>query len=41
MDDLEPTDPTEGVELYIDHRRREGFEATLRSHRPQLGYFVR
>lgn len=41
MEKLEPIAPDEALELYIDHRRREVSEATLRSHKSRLGHFVR
>lgn len=41
MDELEPIAPDEAIELYIDHRRREVSDATLRSHRSRLGHFIR
>ncbi len=41
QDELEPITPDDALELYLDHRRREVTEATLRSHRSRLGHFVR
>jgi site-specific recombinase XerD len=40
MEDLEPIDPTEAVELYLDYRRREVADATLKSHKSRLSHFV-
>lgn len=40
MDELESTTPDEGIELYLDHRRREVSDATLASHKSRLGYFI-
>lgn len=37
--DLEPIRPERAVELYLDHRRNEVAEATLRSHRSRLDHF--
>ncbi|AEH37537.1 tyrosine-type recombinase/integrase [Halopiger xanaduensis] len=41
MDELEPIGPDEALQLYLDHRRREVSESTLRSHRSRLGHFIR
>ncbi|WP_135366306.1 tyrosine-type recombinase/integrase [Halosimplex halophilum] len=37
--DLEPISPERAVELYLDHRRNEVANATLRSHRSRLNQF--
>jgi len=39
-DELEPLAPEAGVDLYLDHRRDEVSENTLRSHRYRLGQFA-
>lgn len=41
MDELEPIAPDEALRLYVDHRRREVSDATLRSHESRLGHFIR
>jgi site-specific recombinase XerD len=41
MDELEDIEPDEALQLYINHRRREVSEATLRSHKSRLGHFIR
>jgi len=38
-DDLHPITPEEADESYLDHRRNEVAEATLRSHRSRLKHF--
>lgn len=40
-DELEPIEPDEALSLYLDHRRREVSDATLRSHKSRLGHFIR
>lgn len=37
---LQPIGPEEAMELYLDHRRNEVAEQTLRSHQSRLRYFV-
>jgi integrase len=37
---LEPIEPQEAVELYLDHRERELSKATLHSHKSRLDHFV-
>ncbi|WP_207588484.1 site-specific integrase [Halomontanus rarus] len=41
MDQLEPLEPEEALRLYLDHRRREVADSTLRSHESRLGHFIR
>ncbi|WP_353617834.1 tyrosine-type recombinase/integrase [Natranaeroarchaeum aerophilus] len=38
---LEPITPERALELYLEHRRNEVAQATLRSHKSRLGHFVR
>ena len=37
---LEPIEPERAVELYLDDRRRDCEEATVKGHRLRLGFFV-
>jgi site-specific recombinase XerD len=39
-DKLEPIEPQEAVELYLNHRERELSRATLLSHKSRLSHFV-
>lgn len=41
MDSLESITPQKALDLYLDQRRREVSQATLRSHKSRLGHFVR
>jgi len=38
--DLEPIEPERAVELYLEDKARECQQATVRSHRSRLGFFV-
>lgn len=38
--DLEPIDPERALELYLEDKARECRQATIRSHRSRLGFFV-
>jgi len=38
--DLDPIDPERAVELYLEDKARECQQATVRSHRSRLGFFV-
>lgn len=38
--DLEPIQPNRAVELYLEDKARECQQATVRSHRSRLGFFV-
>lgn len=40
-DDLEPLEPEQGVEWYLDVKESEYAEATIYSHRSRLGHLVR
>ncbi len=40
-DELEPIEPNEALDLYLDQRRNEVSEATLRSHKSRLSHFIR
>lgn len=40
MTELEPIGPQEALELYLDHRRREVADATLKSHKSRLSHFI-
>jgi site-specific recombinase XerD len=40
-DKLEPLEPEEGLELYLDKRKPNVAESTYRAHRIRLGHFVR
>jgi integrase len=40
-DELEPIEPDEALNLYLDHRQREVADATLSSHKSRLGHFIR
>ncbi len=37
---LEPITPERALELYLEHRRNEVAQATLRSHKSRLGHFI-
>ncbi|WP_227354374.1 hypothetical protein [Haladaptatus salinisoli] len=39
--DLEPIQPTDAVELYLDEKRTELSNATIYSHSSRLGHFLR
>lgn len=39
--DLEPLEPEQGVEWYLDDKESEYAEATIYSHRSRLGHLVR
>lgn len=41
LDNLEPLAPEEALDMYLDDRRREVSDATLRSHESRLSFFVR
>ncbi|MFQ3320409.1 MAG: site-specific recombinase XerD [Natronomonas sp.] len=40
MTDLEPIDPRQAVDLYIEHKKTEYAYSTVQSHKSRLKYFL-